>query len=144
MLEKMRELLKELDMCVLATAHEDRPHCSLMAYVTDSEGSRIYMITQRKTKKYRYLLENPHVSLLVDTRCAWGLPDRGKVQALTVYGMFEPVADPDAGEAALRRIVERHPHLKQVAEQPDAELFSIRVESFLLLDGVSSACFETA
>jgi len=144
MIEKMRELLKEMDMCVLATAREDRPHCSLMAYVADAGGRWIYMITQRRTKKYGYLVQNPHVSLLVDTRCEWKRENRGNVKALTVYGIFEPTADPDERKSALRRIVERHPHLKELAEQPDAELLSIRVESFLLLDGVSTAHFETA
>jgi len=142
MIDRMRALLKEMDMCVLATAHENRPHCSLMAYVPDAEGRWIYMITQRSTKKYQYLLENPHVSLLVDTRCQERIMDRGKVKALTVYGFFEPCEDPGERDAWLSRIVARHPHLKELADQPDAAVLSIRVDSFLLLEGVSTAYYE--
>ena len=35
MLERMKALAKEKDICVLATASGSNPYCSLMAYVTD-------------------------------------------------------------------------------------------------------------
>jgi len=143
MIEKMKSLLKEMDMCVLATARENRPHCSLMAYVADPEGRWIYMITQRNTKKYRNLMENPWVSLLVDTRCEGKGADRGTIEALTVRGVLSPVKEPGAREEMLRRIVERHPHLAKLAGQPDAEVLSIRVESFQLLEGAMEAHYET-
>ena len=115
-----------------------------MAYVPDAELRWIYMITQRRTKKYQVLLENPHVSLLVDTRCQEKRLDRGKVTALTVYGVSEPWEAPNERNAWLSRLVETHPHLKELAEQPDAEVLSIRVDSFLLLEGVSTAYYEKA
>ena len=68
MLSTMKNLAKEKDMCVLATASGGAPHCSLMAYVTDEDCSEIYMATQRNTQKYKNVLENPFVSLLIDTR----------------------------------------------------------------------------
>jgi nitroimidazol reductase NimA-like FMN-containing flavoprotein (pyridoxamine 5'-phosphate oxidase superfamily) len=142
MIDRMRTLLKEMDICVLATAHAGKPHCSLMAYVPDAEGRWIYMLTQGKTKKYQSVLENPHVSLLVDTRCREKKMDREKVNALTVYGVFEPCQDPGERKAWLTRIVAIHPHLKELADQSDAEILSIRVDSFLLLEGVSTAHFE--
>jgi hypothetical protein len=39
-------------------------------------------------------------------------------------------------------LLERHPHLKAFFERPDAEVFSIRIASFLLMDGVTNAHFE--
>lgn len=35
MLDLMRQMLTENDLCVLATANDNVPHCSLMAYVYD-------------------------------------------------------------------------------------------------------------
>ena len=43
MIERMKELVRRKDICVLATVAENKPHCSLMAYVTDDECKEIYM-----------------------------------------------------------------------------------------------------
>jgi len=68
MLEEMKALAKQKDICVLATVSDGNPHCSLMAYATDDDCREIYMITQKGTKKYKNLIKNPSVSLLIDTR----------------------------------------------------------------------------
>jgi general stress protein 26 len=68
MLEKMRAIVRGNDLCVLATVSEGRPHCSLMSYISDEEGREIYMISHKQTKKYLNLMENPAISLLIDTR----------------------------------------------------------------------------
>ena len=42
MIEKMKALAKQRDMCVLATVADGIPHRSLMAYVTDEDCREIY------------------------------------------------------------------------------------------------------
>jgi len=135
MIERMKALVKQKDICVLATASENKPHCSLMAYVTDDECAEIYMVTNRDTKKHRNLVHNPAVSLLIDTRDEVRDSNRLKAKALTVEGGFQQIED--EGEKALVRdkLRARHPHLEELMSDPKAEVFSIRVISFLLLEG---------
>jgi len=142
MLEKMVQLLKSSCSCVLATCSNNRPHCSLMAYVTDDAGRTVYMITRKKSRKYGNMQENPLVSFLVDTRGAGDSQDMSQVSALTVHGRFHPLANPAEKQAVLNRLLERQPHLKELPDHPDIEVSSIAVESFLLLDGVVNAYFE--
>ena len=68
MLEKMRQLAREKDICVQATVSGGKPHCSLMAYVVDDACREMYMVTHKQSTKYRNLLENPAASVLIDTR----------------------------------------------------------------------------
>jgi general stress protein 26 len=68
MLEKMKDIVKGNDLCVLATVSEGKPHCSLMSYISDEEGHEVYLISHKQTKKYVNLMKNPTVSLLIDTR----------------------------------------------------------------------------
>ena len=143
MLDKMKELLKAKDICVLATVSDNRPHCSLMVYATDEQCREIYMVTHRQTKKFRNLTENPIVSLLIDTREEDLGPRRSNAKALTVNGVFRVMNEPRERELILARLVQRHPHLKNFAEDPDAELIRIKIESFLLLEGLTSSYFET-
>ena len=142
MLETMKALAKEKDICVMATVANGKPHCSLMAYVTSDDCQEIYMVTRRNTSKYSNLLENPSVSLLIDTREENSGPRRPKTKALTVNGLFQKTYDEEKRALMRVKLLERHPHVKEFLDHPDAEILCILVESFLLLDGLTDAHFE--
>jgi nitroimidazol reductase NimA-like FMN-containing flavoprotein (pyridoxamine 5'-phosphate oxidase superfamily) len=143
MLEKMKDIIKGNDLCVLATASEGTPHCSLMSYISDEEGQEIYLISHKQTKKYANLMENPTVSLLIDTREEEKSPRRINIKALTVSGEFQPIKTPGKRELIHEKFLDRHPHLAYFLNDPGAEIFSIKIKSFQLLDGVKDAFFET-
>jgi nitroimidazol reductase NimA-like FMN-containing flavoprotein (pyridoxamine 5'-phosphate oxidase superfamily) len=100
------------------------------------------MVTYRQTHKYRNMLENPEVSLLIDTRDEFGQKDRRQVKALTVAARFKAIEEEDKKEAIRREIIKTHPHLKDLATHQDAEVIAIQATSFLLLDGPSESYFE--
>jgi nitroimidazol reductase NimA-like FMN-containing flavoprotein (pyridoxamine 5'-phosphate oxidase superfamily) len=114
-----------------------------MAYVTDPPGSTVYMVTHRDTKKYKNLKANPWVSLLVDTRDENPPQRRAKTKALTVSGIFEPLLDPGHKERITSLFLEKHPYMEAFVQHPDAQVFSIRIKSFLLLEGPTKAYFQT-
>jgi nitroimidazol reductase NimA-like FMN-containing flavoprotein (pyridoxamine 5'-phosphate oxidase superfamily) len=142
MIETMKDVIKENDLCVLATVSGTEPHCSLMAYMADDECREIYMISHKTTKKYTNLLENPFVSLLIDTRLADISARPVGTKALTVNGTFQQVEDRSKRELIRAKFLERHPHMREFAEHPAAELVSIKVTSLLLLQGIADAHFE--
>lgn len=141
--EKMKRLLREQNMCVLATCSDNEPHCSLMAYVTDDPVSTVYMVTLKESRKFRNLMENPQASLLVDTRVGSDPLERAGIQALTVYGSFQALKSKLEREQVMRRLAQVHPHLEKLLVHPDVEPFGIRVQGLLLLDGVLDAQFLT-
>ncbi len=140
MLEKIKALVQEKDSCVLATAANVVPHCSLMSYAADEATLEIYMLTQRQTKKYRNLLANPEVSLLIDTRSGTSRQPQ-ETMALTINGIFQKISEESRHEKALKRLLERHPHLETFAQDPDVELIAIRIRSFQLLQGLTASYF---
>jgi len=143
MLEKMKGIVKGNDLCVLATVSEGKPHCSLMSYISDEEGQEVYLISHKETKKYSNLMENPTVSLLIDTREEEKGKRRIYIKALTVSGEFQTIKDPGKKDIIRAKFLKRHPHLTNFLNDPGAEIFSIRIKSFQLLDGVKDAFFET-
>ncbi len=143
MLEKMKDIVKGNDLCVLATVSEGKPHCSLMSYISDEKGQEVYLISHKQTKKYANLMENPTVSLLIDTREEEKGGKRIYIKALTVSGEFQTIKDPTKRDFIRSKFLKRHPHLKDFLNDPGAEIFSVRVKSFQLLDGVKDAFFET-
>jgi BMFP domain-containing protein YqiC len=64
------------------------------------------------------------------------------IRALTVSGVFQKMEDPSEQERVLRQLLERHPHLKEFAENGEAKVFAVRAKAFKLLDGVSRSHFE--
>ena len=142
MLESMKALVREKDICVLATVSNDTPHCSLMAYVADQDCREIYMVTQRHSRKYENLMRNPNVSLLIDTREEHPGSHLPEAKALSVSGTFQRIDDENKRGHVRSRLLERHPHIKELLDHPDAALLCIRVNSFLLLEGLTDAHFE--
>jgi nitroimidazol reductase NimA-like FMN-containing flavoprotein (pyridoxamine 5'-phosphate oxidase superfamily) len=143
MLDKMKSLARSKDICVLATVSENMPHCSLMAYATDEDGTEFYMVTYRDTHKYENLMKNPSVSLLIDTREEDAGARRPQAKALTVKGVFQRIDDHEKRTFVRERLAQRHPHLKEFISEPRAEPICIKASSFLLLDGVTETHYET-
>jgi nitroimidazol reductase NimA-like FMN-containing flavoprotein (pyridoxamine 5'-phosphate oxidase superfamily) len=141
MLEKMKALAKKKDTCVLATVSGVEPHCSLMSYATDDDCREIYMITHKQTKKYRNLLHNGKVSLLIDTREEDQAGGREVTKALTINGVFQKIEGETGKKEALDRLLKKHPNLRKFADSPDAEIFAVRIKSFQLLEGISDSSF---
>lgn len=142
MLEAIKALIQNSDLCVLSTVSGGKPHCSLMSYVTDVTCRTFYMLTLIGSKKYRNLEDNSAVSLLIDTREEDIDHRRKDIRALTVTGVFQPMEDPSEQKRVLQQLLERNPHLKEFAESAEAKVFSVRVKTFQLLDGVSRSYFE--
>jgi general stress protein 26 len=143
MLDKMKGIIRSQDICVLATVSGNKPHCSLMAYLTDEECRTIYLITHKHTTKYQNLAANPSLSLLIDTRLIHRGENRQKAKALTVNGVFERIEDSDKRLKILSGFSEKHDHLKEFVGHPDAEILAVRIHSLQLLDGVTDSYFET-
>ena len=136
MLAEMKQLVKEKNICVLATISGSKPYCSLMAYAANEDGTEIYMTTHRSTKKFRNLAENPAVSLMIDTREE---APRSQARALTVEGTCARVEDDSEKKLAQARLLSLHPQLKDFLAHSDNEILCVAVRSFLLLKGLTEA-----
>ena len=137
--QKVRALIRDQDTCVLATASENRPHCSLMAYAHDDSCSEIYLMTLKDSRKYQNMLKNPAVSLLIDTRKDTLKSDHTATVALTLSGRFQEIIKDNEPERIRRALSRRHPGLKDFFENPEQVPARIIIESILLLEGPTKA-----
>ena len=137
-LEKMTALVRKKNVCVLATVSDKKPYCSLMAYFTDGTCKEIYMVTHKNTTKFNNLQKNPSVSLLIDSR---ETQPRSNAQALTIDGVFIPLIDDNKRQKIRDRMLESFPHMKDFIHHPESELIRIKINSFLLLEGLTESHF---
>jgi nitroimidazol reductase NimA-like FMN-containing flavoprotein (pyridoxamine 5'-phosphate oxidase superfamily) len=139
MLEKIKTIVRENDICVLATTGANDPHTSLMAYACSEDCTEIYMVTPVKTLKYRNLTANAKVSLLVDTR---EKEHRASIQALTITGQAHTIRDAVKKDAVRKQIQLQHAHLQGLLDQPEIAFICVRIESFQLQSGVHEAYYK--
>lgn len=137
MRDDIKELIRKGRHCVLATASKNRPYCSLMAYTTNEDHTRIFMITYRNTRKFRNLEQNPRVSLLIDSR------DTAEPQALTVEGEFEEIINDTEKKKIRKFLLNAHPHMQNFVDHPDAAYICINANSLVFLNGLTDAYYET-
>lgn len=133
-----KAMVNENSFCVLSTCKDNLTNSSLMLYLADEDGLRLYMVTLKGSMKYISMEENPEVSLLIDTRERI-LDGETQVKALTVYGHSTILKDEKQVAGIIKQLVKRHPSLKTLAEMKEATVVQVDVRSFLYLDGVNDA-----
>lgn len=136
MLQKVKEIILEHDLAVLATCFENKPHCSLMAYVPDSECRILRMLTLKDSRKYFNISRNPRVSLLIDTRN----PEtpREEFKALTISGMCVEASTKEQ-KSLKEMLIRKHAQLKGLAGREDSIVLEVSIESLQLLEGAEKA-----
>ena len=131
----VRKILLETDLCVLCTSKHDIPDASLMLYASDDSCAKLYMLTLEDTDKYRNILRNPNVSILIDTRdnadggAAW-------TKALTIQGEASILSDPAASREWIGRLTGRHGQLSNLAGDGSVRVIKVLIRHILFLQSV--------
>ncbi len=135
----VRKILLETDLCVLCTSKRDVPDASLMLYACDDGCTKLVMLTLRDTEKYRNILHNPNVSVLIDTRTA---ADGGAawIQALTIQGEASIVDDPIASGEWIGRLAGKHSQLSNLAGNGGVCVIQVLMKHILFLESVDKGC----
>ncbi len=94
--EKARNLLESQHLAVLCTQGDKGPYASLMAYVYDRKADAVFLVTRKDSEKYRNMMRDSRVALLIDDRCNAEDPQAGFISSLTVQGHVAPYGLCDA------------------------------------------------
>ncbi len=131
----VRKILLDMDLCVLCTSKHDIPDASLMLYASDDSCAKLYMLTLEDTDKYRNIVFNPNVSLLIDTRDAAG-GGTAWTKALTIPGEARILSDPAASGEWITRLTGRHSQLANLAGDRDVRVIEVLIRHILFLQSV--------
>ena len=85
-------------------------------------------------------MENPSVSLLIDTR---EISPRTKAKALTVEGICAAIDEKKKRQKVQALLLDVHPHLSEFINHSEAEILCVRIQSFLLLDGLQESHYQS-
>src|SRR4030043_1047601 len=93
-LERLNAFDKDQLHAVLATESDGQPYTSMIAYALSPDKKGVIFVTPKDTHKYKNILKNNRVSLLIDTRSNTEKDYMG-AESLTILGSAIPVRKGD-------------------------------------------------
>ena len=123
----LHKLFNEQKLAVLSSNMQNQPYPSLIAFTCTEDLKNFIIVTLRNSNKYRNIMNNPQVSLLVDNR--ENQPsDFSNAIAVSVFGKAEEIQN----DLNLFRnlYLKKHPYLEDFVKLPDCTLLKINVEKY--------------
>ncbi len=125
------ERLKFMDStqrhAVLATVSDGQPYTSLVAFAMTPDMTRVVFATPRDTAKYRNILNNKRVALLIDTRSNTDASYM-KSEAVTIIGTAKPVRRGSKSEALAGILAKKHPALGRFVREKSTAIVVVEAE----------------
>jgi nitroimidazol reductase NimA-like FMN-containing flavoprotein (pyridoxamine 5'-phosphate oxidase superfamily) len=125
-LERLNALDKDQLHAVLATESDGQPYTSMIAYALTPDKKGIVLVTPRKTRKYKNILKNHHVSLLIDTRSNTE-KDYMSAESLTILGNAIPVRKGKKWSELAAVLTRKHPKLNEFIHSPEIKLIFVKM-----------------
>jgi uncharacterized pyridoxamine 5'-phosphate oxidase family protein len=138
----IEDVLKLNKFAVLATEGNGQPHTSLIAITPFESFRQLIFATYRNTLKYRNLVNNSKVAILIESREAnmKGLPKR---IVLTIIGNTEEIGI-EENKAAYQAYLKRHPELESLMLASDCVLIRVIAQSYQVVHGIDEIEWVTA
>lgn len=111
---------------VLATEFQGQPYTSLVAYALTQDAKGLLFMTPKSTRKYRNILRNKQVSLLLDTRT--NTPDDYMTaESITILGKARPVRKGAKWLRMASVFTNKHPKLRKVIASREIALILVEI-----------------
>jgi uncharacterized pyridoxamine 5'-phosphate oxidase family protein len=140
--EYIEDVLNLNKFAVLATEGNGQPHTSLIAITPFGSFRQLIFATYRNTLKYRNLLNNSKVAVLIESRDAnMEVPQKRIV--LTIIGHTEEISK-EENEAASRAHLKRHPQMESFMQSSDCVLILVIAQLYQVVNGIDDIRWITA
>ena len=127
--EKISEYFKKHPYMRLGTlSPEGAPVVHTVGFVSD--GTTVYFITDKNSRKAKNILRSPAVAYTVDI-C---YTDLSSIQGVQMAGRAEMVTDPEEAQKAMAMMAEKFPYMKDIPVTPDFAVFKVTPTEGFFID----------
>ena len=118
---------------VLASRRDKFPYPTLVAFSVSPDLSEILFTTQKESRKYENLQNDPHVSFLVDNRRN-SSEDLADAVVVTGFGRVKKCSEFSASPVELREIfLEKHPELQKFVNSPSTHSVIVKISTYQVI-----------
>jgi len=129
--KKIKGISGQTRFAVLATESNGCPYTNLVGFLLSKDLKDLYFFTSKNTRKYKNILNNPEVCLLVDTRDKF-TDNTFLITAITVIGRAEVMEDmPDP---VVDMYLEKNAELKDFTKSSFNVLVKVSITKYILVD----------
>ncbi|MDP8223074.1 MAG: pyridoxamine 5'-phosphate oxidase family protein [Candidatus Lernaella stagnicola] len=129
-LARIDELFREQRFAVLATKRDDaQPYGSLVAFAATEDLRHIVFATLRGTRKFRNIVTEPRVALVIDNRSN-DEADLRRAMAVTALGTAREI-DREQESQWSPLLLAKHPAMTDFVATADCALLVVKVTSYL-------------
>jgi heme iron utilization protein len=132
--KKIEETIKSTRFAVLATQKNKEPYLSLVGFFLDKDLKNLYFYTPVNSRKYKNIIINPSVSLLVDSREKYA-DQAGLITAVTINGKASEVKKPEKN--ILEKYLSKYPELKDFTESSTNVLIKVNIIKYVIVSNFS-------
>ncbi|MFC1905270.1 pyridoxamine 5'-phosphate oxidase family protein [Chloroflexota bacterium] len=125
----LKELFSSQYYAVLCSVEKGQPYCNLVAFAATEDLKCLIFVTNRNTRKYRNIVGNNRISLLIDSRSNKPA-DINEAIAITIIGSAHEETDHKRGFYSI--FLKKHPHINQFVDNPDSVLIVITVSKYII------------
>lgn len=129
--KKIKSISDQTRFAVLATDINGFPYANLVGFLLSEDLKNLYFFTSKNTRKYKNIINNPHVCLLIDSRDKF-TDNTFLITAITVIGRAE-VMD-NASRQIVDKYLEKNVELEDFTESPFNVLIKVDIERYILVD----------
>jgi len=125
-LNRLKILNKAQRHAVLATDLGGQPYTSLVAYALTPDLRGIVFATPKSTRKYKNILKNKRVSLLIDTRSNTE-SDYMDAESITILGSARPMRKGKRWSELATILKKKHPKLTKFINSSETTLILVAI-----------------
>ena len=123
--DRMKFLNKTERHAVLATVFQGKPYTSIVAFALTKDMKGALFATPKDTRKYKNLLKNKNIALLIDNRKNTDRAYTGS-ESITILGTAQTVRRGKRWEELYRILVRKHTALEEFVKAPSTALILIK------------------
>lgn len=126
---ELEKLFSSQNLAVLATSGESGPYGNLVAFMASPDLKYLLFATQKATRKFGNLLENPFVAFVIDNRSN-KVDDFMNAVAVTALGKAFELKSREK-VTLVEAYIDKHPHLKDFVSSPSCALVKVEIEKYV-------------
>lgn len=130
------EVLDTQRIAVLGTSKDDEPYSCLVAYVMTADLKELVFATMRQRLKYRNIMANPRVTLIIDDRDKSD-SDFTETTSITMVGTARDIHD-GGREQYTSLLLNRHPLLDDFVNSPECAVISVIIDKMYVVSEFES------
>jgi hypothetical protein len=132
--DRLKVLNRTQRQAVLATVSDEQPFTSLIAYTLTPDMKGVIFATPKDTTKYRNILKQKQVAILIDTRTKTR-SDYLETEAVTIIGTARPILRGKVRSELAEIFVKKHPKLTPFVNSPTTALIFVEISHCLHVSG---------